>query len=1037
VLSGNIHLGTTKTAVQAFIDSGAGGNFIHTSFVTKYGIPLVKLQTPITLSMGDNSPSNYGPVTHETVPLQLHVDSHIETITLLVTTIPTDMILGMPWLKLHNPSIDWTDGQVTFQSTHCIPACCDDIMTVNSMHQDQIPKPDSFTEMSTETIAAINQDSTTIATPPSDLLTEFAEVFSEAKADILPEHRPFDCAIDLNPGSAPPKSRVYNLTGPEDEAMRRQLSKNLARSFIRPSSSPYSSAAFFRKKKEYDTTNNPDDLRMCIDYRALNAQTKTDRYPLPLISDLIRSISKGKIFTALDLRGAYNLLRIRTGDEEKTAFVTKYGQFEFLVMPFGLKNAPPQFQRMMDHIFAGKNFVAVYLDDIVIYSNSEEEHWDHVRAVLQILKDNKLYCKWEKCQFGKSEIKYLGYIVSGTGVRMDPSKVSAVTEWPTPKTVKELQSFLGFTNFYRRLIPEYAKLTQPLTNLLKKEAKFDSQSFPAQAFDDVKQAFLTSTVLAHPDESKPYIVETDASDYAISGILSQFDHQNELRPVAFYSRQMLPAERNYEIYDKELLAIYACFTQWRHFLQGARNPVTVLTDHNNLTYFMSTKQLTKRQVRWAEFFADFNFTITHRPGVRSGKPDLLSRRPDYYVKEEPTNFMKLLHAGNVTAPMPVTSISYECAHRRMGHIGETVMQRSLPAVSGIEITGKKSDILCEPCVEGKRRQQTKGPAPHRELEVLEVIETDVQGPFPTYASDNTRYNVKFIDKKSGYCYMSTISNREAATIATLFKDFQRRMERLTNQRIKYVCSDQGTEYMGAFKKHLKDEGIIKLTGIAYDHTYPPKVERAHQTILQWGRSMLLDAKLSECYYSDAQLMATYIFNRTVHGEDSKTPFEYIYRRKPNLSHLRPFGCVAYALIPKETRTKLDASRTRCRLLGYLDTGDAEEFWGYKLLRESDLAVIFSNDVVFDEKVAPTPLDIDEETAEAPDEDQGEELRVPHYQRTLVNEKNIIGDMSQRTLRGGKGGGSQVPCQAHAGLGTILAAIPEGLAGVEALAELRG
>jgi hypothetical protein len=207
-----------------------------------------------------------------------------------------------------------------------------------------------------------------------------------------------------------------------------------------------------------------------MDYRALNAITKKDRHPLPLISDLLRTLSTGKVFTTLDLRGAYNLLRMREGDEHKTAFLTKYGQFEFLVMPFGLANAPATFQRFMNELFRDKigNYVLVYLDDVVIYSDSITEHWDHVRQVLQILADNNLYCAKEKCHFGQRSISYLGYVITCEGISMDPKKVAAVKDWPTPTNLKELQTFLGFANFYRRLIEKYSELTAPLTRLLKK-----------------------------------------------------------------------------------------------------------------------------------------------------------------------------------------------------------------------------------------------------------------------------------------------------------------------------------------------------------------------------------------------------------------------------------------------------------------------------------------------------------------------------------------------------------------------------------------
>ncbi|KAH6581339.1 hypothetical protein BASA61_009118 [Batrachochytrium salamandrivorans] len=395
------------------------------------------------------------------------------------------------------------------------------------------------------------------------------------------------------------------------------------------------------------------DLRLCMDYRALNQITIKDQYPLPLISDLLGTLGGNRYFTTLDLRGAYELLRIKAGDEHKTAFLTKFGQFEFRVMPYGLSNAPPQFQAFMNDLFRSKGgkCVLVYLDDIVVYGNELAQHKKDVNFVLQILRNNKLYCKPEKCHFYKQSISYLGYIISSSGLEMDPSKISSITEWPTPKSVKDIQTLLGFTNFYRGFIPHYSKLTLPLTTLLKKDNKFQWTVITEQALTDLKGEFLKQTILAHPDEDKPFLLETDASDFAISGILSQKDGATGIRPVAFYSRQMVPAERNYEIYDKELLAIVECFRHWRHFLQGGKHKILVISDHKNLEYFMTTKRLTRRHARWALTLSEFDFEISYRPGSRNAKADHLSRRPDYHIKEEPSTLIRLLQPNNFTSIM--------------------------------------------------------------------------------------------------------------------------------------------------------------------------------------------------------------------------------------------------------------------------------------------------------------------------------------------------------------------------------------------------
>ena len=273
----------------------------------------------------------------------------------------------------------------------------------------------------------------------------------------------------------------------------------------------------------------------------------------------------------------------------------------------------------------------------VFHPNNPDEHQKHVELVLKRLRKFKLYCKLEKCHFFVKSIPYLGYIISPNGVTMDPAKVEAIKSWPSPQNMHDVQVFLGFANFYRRFIHKYSALTQPWTKLLRKNQPFAWTPETESSFQKIKQSFTTAPILIHPDNSKPFVVETDASDFALGAVLSQYDAGNELKPVAFYSRQLLPAERNYEIYDKELLAIIDAFKEWRHFLQGGLHAVTILCDHKNLQYFMTTRQLSRRQARWSLFLSEFNFVLTYRPGSRNGKADLLSRRSDYLPRRERWN----------------------------------------------------------------------------------------------------------------------------------------------------------------------------------------------------------------------------------------------------------------------------------------------------------------------------------------------------------------------------------------------------------------
>lgn len=294
---------------------------------------------------------------------------------------------------------------------------------------------------------------------------KFVDVFSKIRADDLPPHRSYDHGIELlDEKDLPPVGPIYSTAAPEAKALKVEIDDLLSKGFIRPSKAPIGAPVLFVKKKE-------GTLRMCIDYRQLNLRTRKNKYPLPPINLLLEQLSAAKIFSKLDLRGAYHRLRIAQGHEWKTTFRCRYGSFEFLVMPFGLTNAPSAFQHYINDVLHPylDQFVVVYLDDILIYSTNEDEHEAHVTTVLKLLRDHKLYAKASKCEFHVTKVEFLGYVVGADGLTMDMDKVNSIIKWPVPRNVKAVQSFLGFANFYRRFIRNYSKLATPLTQLTKKD----------------------------------------------------------------------------------------------------------------------------------------------------------------------------------------------------------------------------------------------------------------------------------------------------------------------------------------------------------------------------------------------------------------------------------------------------------------------------------------------------------------------------------------------------------------------------------------
>lgn len=306
----------------------------------------------------------------------------------------------------------------------------------------------------------------------------------------------------------------------------------------------------------------------------------------------------------------------------------------------------------MNHNFRDMldDFVICYLDDILVFSDTPVDHEQHVKRVLQRLRDIGLYAKASKCEFHTKSVEFLGFIISDKGIGMDKKKVQTILDWPKPCNLHDVRSFLGFCNFYRRFIKGYSTVANPLIRLTRNDVPFTWTNIEQEAFEALKSKFTLAGFTTHYDPELPLVLETDTSDYAIAGVLSH-EVDGILVPVAFFSRKLSPAELNYEIHDKEMLAIVACFKEWRHYLEGASHKVTVYTDHRSLEYFTTSKQLNRRQARWSEFLSEFDFVIVYRPGVKGTKPDTLTRRPDYHPQDKgsslsttanPQNFKPLL-----------------------------------------------------------------------------------------------------------------------------------------------------------------------------------------------------------------------------------------------------------------------------------------------------------------------------------------------------------------------------------------------------------
>ncbi|GJZ51300.1 putative reverse transcriptase domain-containing protein [Tanacetum coccineum] len=428
----------------------------------------------------------------------------------------------------------------------------------------------------------------------------FPEVFPEDLPG-LPPARPVEFQIDLIPGAAP-VARAYRLAPSEMKELSEQLQELSDKGFIRPSSSPLGAPVLFVKKKD-------GSFRMCIDYREFNKLTIKNRYPLPRIDNLFDQLKGSSIYSNIDLRSGYHQLRVREQDIPKTAFRTQYGHYEFQVMPFGLTNAPVVFMDLMNRVCKTylDKFVIVFIDDILIYSKDEKEHEEHLKAILELLKKEKLYAKFSKCEFWIPKVHFLGRVIDSRGIHVDPTKIESIKDWASPKTPTEIRQFLGLAGYYRRFIEGFLKIAKPMIKLTQKGIKFDWGEKEENDFQLIKQKLCSAPILALPEGSEGFVVYCDALHKGLGAVLMQRE-----KVIAYASRQLIVHEKNYITHDLELGSVVFALKIWRHYLYGTR--CTIFTNHKSLQHILDQKELNMRQRRWLELLSDYHCDIRYHPG---------------------------------------------------------------------------------------------------------------------------------------------------------------------------------------------------------------------------------------------------------------------------------------------------------------------------------------------------------------------------------------------------------------------------------------
>lgn len=609
--------------LDVLVDCGATASFISQEIVKRFKIPTSKKKQPSTVAFANAQPALCTQYCH--VRLQL-AENYSPVIQFNVIQMKFEAILGKRWLaRTHpQPKIDLAKHTISIAPDVLIQGYSEPSHqpVLSAMQfKRSLTKEQAYLCIVKMTDPNDSNSSPAISLDVQEILSKYQDVFPEELPKELPPSRSVDHKIELLPGSTPPSRPTYQLSLAEMDELKRQINDLLSRGFIQPSKSPYGAPVLFVKKKE-------GDLRMCVDYRALNKQTIKNTYPLPRIDELLDRLKDAKVFSKIDLRSGYHQIRIHESDVPKTAFRTRYGLYEFLVLPFGLTNAPATFMTLMNDVFREEldSCVIIYLDDILVFSKTVEQHKSHLDQVLRKLRENKLYAKLSKCEFFRSELGFLGHVISQEGVAVDPAKVKSIIDWPPLTCVNDIQSFLGLVNYYRRFIPDLAKTAAPLTELLKKENPFIWSSTQETAFKNLKNALTNAPVLTIFDPDKEVSVHTDASQFAIGAVLVQED-----KPVAFESRKLSSAEINYPVHEKEQLAVVHALQKWRVYLHSRPEPFPIYTDHQSLKYLDTKNSLSPRQTRWMEKLAEFNYDIRYRKGSLNVVPDALSRRPDHQL----------------------------------------------------------------------------------------------------------------------------------------------------------------------------------------------------------------------------------------------------------------------------------------------------------------------------------------------------------------------------------------------------------------------